>query len=164
MIKKLLSAFLPIIILLGCTQNDEPEKSKNKISKPNKTYKKIDLEKVKEEYKSLNTPEYIEKYIQKVILKGSKGHGFLEEMPGNIVDKETAKLISYYVIELTGRKSTHPKEAKTSQIFYTSNCGSCHGEDGKGNNHTAADLTKKRYFGIEDRKKELEKILNGVRR
>lgn len=80
-------------------------------------------------------------------------------MPGNIVDEKTAKLISYYVVELTGRKSTHPKEAKTSQIFYTSNCGSCHGEDGKGIEHSAPDLTKKHYLGIEDRKKEIEKLI-----
>ena len=142
------------LLLFGCSKQEESKKEV-------KTEKKvqIDIDKLKEEYLKLNTTEYIEKYIQKVIKNGLKGHGFLEEMPGNIVDEKTAKLISYYVVELTGRKSTHPKEAKTSQIFYTSNCGSCHGEDGKGIKNSAPDLTKKHYLGIEDRRKEIERLL-----
>ena len=155
--KRYLSLLFVALFFSSCAKEDD-------INKKDKLYKKkssqIDLLSLKKEYAKMNTTRYIEEYIQKIIKNGSLGHNYPGgEMQPNLVDEKTAKKISYFVIELTGRKSTHPKEAQKAQMFYTSNCGGCHGDNGKGLNKRYPDLTKKSYFGIEERKKKLKALL-----
>ena len=147
--------------LASCAKEDDIDK-KTKLS--NKQSRQIDLLSLKKEYAQIDTVEYLEKYIQKVIKNGSFGHNYPGgEMQAGLVDEKTAKKISYFVAELSGRKSTHHKEVKKAQMYYTSNCGGCHGDDGKGLNKRYPDLTEKNYFGIEERKRELEKLLKKER-
>jgi mono/diheme cytochrome c family protein len=63
-----------------------------------------------------------------------------------------AQNISRYVMILRDQKSTDNNKANQAQIFYTSNCGGCHGDDGKGLNGTFPDLTIKTLLGIEKRR------------
>ncbi len=43
-------------------------------------------------------------------------------------------------------------------MFYSSNCGGCHGEDGKGIKDAYPDLTKEKLLGIKKREEYLKSI------
>ncbi len=149
-------------LFVGCAEQKDVDKEKSvkMLKESAKEAKREDRESLREELSKMDSAEYVEKYIQKVIKEGSNGHGYPGgEMQAELTDEETAKKISYFVVELTGRKSTHPDIAKKSQIFYTSNCGGCHGDDGKGLNGTYPDLTKEEYFGIKERREEILRML-----
>ncbi len=159
--KKYLSVSLLSIALFfaSCAKEDDI-KEKEKISDETAILPKDSLS-LKKEYARIDTIEYLEEYIQKVIRDGSSGHNYPGgEMQSGLVDEKTAKLISYFVTELSGKKSSHHQEAQKAQMFYTSNCGGCHGDDGKGLNGTYPDLTKERFFGIEERIKQLKALLS----
>ncbi len=161
--KKLFLFALFGLFLIGCAEQQSVEKERDikNDKKSEKSSKQIDIKSLKEELSKMDSAEYVEKYIQKIIKEGSVGHGYPGgEMQAELVDEETAEKISYFVVELTGRKSTHPDIAKKAAIFYTSNCGGCHGDDGKGLNGTYPDLTKREYFGIKERREEILKKLN----
>jgi len=53
-------------------------------------------------------------------------------MDPGIAHTMDAQNISRYVMILRDQKSTDNNKANQAQIFYTSNCGGCHGDDGKG--------------------------------
>jgi len=156
--KKYLSVSLLLVSLFfaSCAKDDELDKKEQRVEITPKNQQSL-----KEEYAKIGTIEYLEEYIQKVIREGSSGHNYPGgEMQSGLVDEKTAKLISYFVTELSGKKSSHHQEAQKAQMFYTSNCGGCHGDDGKGLNGTYPDLTKERFFGIEERIEQLKVLLS----
>ena len=98
----------------------------------------------------LQSVNYLETYIEDIINHGSSQNlGFAYgDMEGGFADKEAAKKIAAYVVTLSGKQPTHPEWVKEGRTFYISNCGGCHGEDGKGIHGTFPDLTRKTLLGI----------------
>ncbi len=84
-----------------------------------------------------------EEAIYNTIINGSKGLGFeIPNMPEKVVNKEDAKAVAAYVAkEVSAIKHTNNPNlvAKGKELWY--NCAACHGEDGKGMNKMAPDLT-----------------------
>ena len=66
------------------------------------------------------------------------------------------RAVARYVMSLSKRQSSNDALGAKSELFYTSNCGGCHGNDGKGLGGAFPDLTLKRYVGLEKRKAFLE--------
>ena len=107
----------------------------------------------KEELSRIKTDAYLKQYIIDVINHGSNQLDFKGgEMEGGFASSEDASKIASYVLELSGRKC-NSSYSNDAAMFYTSICGGCHGDDGKGLGGTYPDLTKKKLLGIE--KKEL---------
>jgi len=111
----------------------------------------------------INTPEYVKKYIVDVINHGSDTLGFKGGvMEGGYASKEDADKIACYVLELSGKKCPYEYPADAA-MFYTSICGGCHGNDGKGLGGNYPDLTRKKLLGIERREAFLKsQIAKGV--
>jgi len=109
----------------------------------------------KEKIEDIHSVKYLESYIEDVINNGSSQKlGFAYgDMQAGFADKDAAKKIAAYVVTLSGKRPTHPKWVKEGHTFYISNCGGCHGEDGKGIHGTFPDLTRKTLLGIERRLK-----------
>ncbi len=77
-------------------------------------------------------------------------------MEGGFASHEDAKKIACYVLSLSGKKCQEPY-AKDAQMFYTSICGGCHGDDGKGllgGNYP--NLTRTKLLGIKRREEEIK--------
>ncbi len=111
------------------------------------------------ELSQINSAEYVKNYIVQVINHGSDTLGFKGRvMEGGFASKEDAPKIACYVLEMSGRKCPHdyPKDAA---MFYTSICGGCHGNDGKGIDGKYPDLTRKKLLGIANREKFLKEQL-----
>jgi len=93
--------------------------------------------------------ELIIDYIVNVINYGSNHLGFQQEgMEGGFVPKEKARDVACYVYELSGKKCSKTY-AKDAALYFSSNCASCHGNDGKGLNGTFPNLTRERLLGLE---------------
>ncbi|RUM66116.1 MAG: hypothetical protein DSZ05_04810 [Sulfurospirillum sp.] len=115
-----------------------------------------------DELARIDTPEYVKKYIVHVINHGSDTLGFKGGiMEGGYADREDAEKIACYVLELSGKKCPHPYP-KDAAMFYTSICGGCHGNDGKGLGGNYPDLTRKKLLGIEKRETFLKAQLAKV--
>jgi hypothetical protein len=103
-----------------------------------------------EELSQLHTSAYIKQYIIQVIKHGSSQLHFKKDeiMEGGFAPKEDAEAIACYVMSLSGKRcpSSYPSEAVG---YYTSICGGCHGDDGKGLNGTYPDLTRPTLLGID---------------
>ncbi|WP_456451492.1 c-type cytochrome [Hydrogenimonas sp.] len=101
----------------------------------------------------LRSVAYLEHYIERVINEGSRQNlGFAYgDMPAGMADAKAAPRIAAYVVTLAGLKPTHPEWVKEGHTFYVSNCGGCHGEDGRGVHGTFPDLTRVPMLGIERR-------------
>ena len=111
-----------------------------------------------EELSLINTDEYTKEYIIKVIDHGSDILDFKGgEMEGGFAAHDDAEKIACYVMEFSGKKcvTSYPKNAA---MFYTSICGGCHGDDGKGLGGTYPDLTKAKMLGIEKRETFLKSM------
>lgn len=121
----------------------------------------ISKEMAQTELSHIESDAYVEAYIIKIINEGSNGHlGFSGgAMDAGIAVKEDAQNIARFTMSLSGRKSSDDAIGKKSELFYTSNCGGCHGNDGKGLNGTFPDLTKKTFVGIEKRIHTLRSLL-----
>ena len=112
-----------------------------------------------DELSRIQTDEYTKEYIIKVINHGSTILDFKGGvMEGGFADPSDAEKIACYTMELSGKKcnSPYPKDAA---MFYTSNCGGCHGNDGKGLGGIYPDLTKRKMLGIEVRENFLKTML-----
>ena len=121
-------------------------------------------ENLRTELARIDTPEYILHYIIDVIDHGSDTLGFKGGvMEGGYVSHEDAPKIACYVLEMSGRKCpySYPKDAA---MFYTSVCGGCHGNDGKGLGGNYPDLTRKKLLGIERREAFLKTTLEKLRK
>ncbi len=150
--------FALIIFFSGC----EKEQLKTKQSlHVEPQIEALHVEDIKAELERIDTTDYLEEYIIKIINKGSNQNlGFATKtMDAGIAHKMDAKNIARYVITLRGEKSSNDESAKKAEIFYTSNCGGCHGNDGKGLNKTFPNLTLKNMLGIIKRK---EFLLNSL--
>ena len=90
-----------------------------------------------------------EQSIVNVINNGSKGLGYpMGEMPGGMVDADGAKAVAAYVAkEISGIKKTANEGLVDSGKELFAACAACHGEDGKGMDGNAPDLTK---YGTSD--------------
>ncbi|WP_456449377.1 c-type cytochrome [Hydrogenimonas sp.] len=117
-------------------------------------------ERKKETVEEIRSIPYLEKYIVDVIDHGSKQNlGFkYGDMPEKMADEKAAPKIAAYVVTLAGLRPTHPEWVGEGHTFYISNCGGCHGEDGKGVHGTFPDLTRHPLLGI---RKRLEKVSRG---
>jgi mono/diheme cytochrome c family protein len=148
--------FLPLILLLllGC-EKEETNTTKPLHVKP--PVKALHVDEIKEELSKIDTIPYIETYIEKIINEGSNQNlGFpTKTMDAGIAHAMDAQNIARYVMTLRGQKSTDDMQAKKAEIFYTSNCGGCHGNDAKGLNGTFPDLTIQTMLGIEKRREFL---------
>jgi cytochrome c oxidase cbb3-type subunit 3 len=84
-----------------------------------------------------------EAHIKNVIKNGSKGLGFpMGEMPAGLADDAAADKIAAYVVTLHGGKATDAAKAAEGQALFVATCGACHGEDGKGMDGSAPNLTQ----------------------
>jgi len=113
-----------------------------------------------DELKQLHTTPYRKQYIIDVINHGSEQLHFksTEIMDKGFASSEDAPKIACYILALSGTpcKESYPNEA---QMFYSSNCAGCHGEDAKGAAGTYPDLTKKVLLGIEKKENLLKKLI-----
>lgn len=143
-----------VIFFFGCEK--EQLKTKQPLHVEPKT-EALHVEDIKAELSRIDTTAYLEEYIIKIINEGSNQNlGFsTKTMDAGMAHKMDAKNIARYVITLRGEKSSDDKYAKKATIFYTSNCGGCHGNDAKGLNGTFPDLTLPTLLGIEKRKEFL---------
>lgn len=90
-----------------------------------------------------------QKAIYDVIMNGSKGLDYpMGEMPGGLVDEESAKAIAAYVAkDISGIKKTPNEDlVETGKAMFAA-CAACHGEDGKGMDGMSPDLSK---YGTSD--------------
>ena len=161
MIFKLLALVIIFISLFGCeTKESTPLEPKVQKKEP----VPITKEMIQKELSYIDSDAYVEAYIVKIINEGSNGVlGFSGgAMDAGIAAKEDALNIARFTLSLYGRKSSDDTMGKKSELFYTSNCGGCHGNDGKGLGGAFPDLTKKTFFGIERRKNTLQATLNSL--
>lgn len=144
------------MILLGCEKKEQPIKSLH--VEPKTTQYRVDKETLQKELQAIDTNSYLEAYIINIINNGSNGTlGFSGGvMEGGIATKEDAPNIARFVMSLSGKKSSDDSAGKKAELFYTSNCGGCHGNDGKGLNGAFPDLTLQSFKGIEKRKAYLK--------
>ena len=112
-----------------------------------------------EELARIESDEYTKEYIIKVINHGSEILNFKGGvMEGGFANPSDAEKIACYTMELSGKKCATPY-AKDAAMFYTSICGGCHGNDGKGLGGIYPDLTKSKMLGIEVRESFLQSML-----
>lgn len=139
------------LLMIGCSEtasNKAPEKEATKVT-ITKEDLRLELVKAKKELSQIHSTPYLETYITKVINEGSKGLGFPGgDMQGGFAAKQDAADIARYVTMMTGQKSSDDAKGSQAAIFYSSNCGGCHGNDGKGLNGSFPDLTTLPYKGI----------------
>jgi len=123
------------------------------------TMQRVDISHIEKELQALHTDAYTKAYIVHVINHGSRQLHFkeMEVMEGGFISKEDAPKVACYILSLSGKacKTPYPKEAV---MFYTSVCGGCHGNDGKGVGGSYPDLTRKRLLGIEKREAYLKTL------
>jgi cytochrome c553 len=106
---------------------------------------------MEEELSMIDTPEYARQYIIHVIDHGSHTLGFKGGvMEGGFAAHEDASKIACYVLEMSGKQCRKPYP-EDAGMFYTSICGGCHGNDGRGLGGNYPDLTRKKLLGIERR-------------
>jgi hypothetical protein len=111
----------------------------------------------KEELSQIDAPEYTKQYIISVINHGSYDLGFVGGvMEGGYVSHDDAPKIACYVLTLSGKKCYEPYPAD-AEMFFTSVCGGCHGNDGKGLGGNYPDLTREKLLGIERREEFLKR-------
>jgi len=100
------------------------------------------------------SPEGIYRYILHVIRHGSDQLGFPGGvMEGGYLPADEAPRVACYVMELGGHRCPHPYP-NDAAMYFTSVCGGCHGDDGKGLHGAYPDLTRSRLLGIEKILKE----------
>jgi len=155
-----LSILIVLIYALYNANFREAEKTDNKT---HKHYKKhIQSHKTthyEDELSRIDTDEYTKEYIIKVINNGSNSLNFKGGvMEGGFADPSDAGKIACYTMEFSGKKCNEPYP-KDAAMFYTSNCGGCHGNDGRGLGGNYPDLTKKKMLGIEAREMFLKSML-----
>ena len=153
-----------LLVLIYAFYNATVKNKEEVLTHKSKTYsehtKTHKTEHYKEEFDELHTQSYLKAYIVRVINHGSEQFDFSGGyMEGGFAQPEDASKIACFVMEFSGKKCQDPY-AKNAAMLYSSNCGGCHGDDGKGINGTFPDLSKKTYLGIAKRAAELKSIKN----
>ncbi len=161
--QKMIPYFAILIVLLYAVYNANFRDSDDVKSKTHKHYKEhIQSHKTthyEDELSHIHTDEYTKQYIIKVINHGSEILDFRGGvMEGGFADPSDAEKIACYTMEFSGKKCSEPYP-KDSAMFYTSICGGCHGNDGKGLDGIYPDLTKRKMLGIEIRESFLRGML-----
>ncbi len=155
--KILITLFL-ILILYGLY--NAQQKSTPRVEKPVAVTNLLTVEskllQLKNELLQIDSVRYAQEYIVEVINNGSSVLGFVGGvMEGGFANHDDAEKIASYVLTFSGKEplEAYPPDA---QMFYTSNCGGCHGDDGKGLGGNYPDLTRRVLLGIERRKESIE--------
>ncbi len=161
--QKFIPFFAILIVLLYALYNakfrdvKKVEKHTHKHYKEHiKTHKTTHYE---DELSHINTDAYTKQYIITVINHGSNILDFKGGvMEGGFASPEDTEKIACYTMTLSGKKckNAYPKDAA---MFYTSICGGCHGNDGRGLGGTYPDLTRNKMLGIEKRESFLKSML-----
>ena len=87
-------------------------------------------------------------YIEYVINHGSDWLGYKGgTMEGGYISAKDTQMVACYVLELSGRRCPHSYPQK-AQMYYSSVCAGCHGNDGRGLHGNYPDLTKKHLNGL----------------
>ncbi len=160
---KVLGFLIVLVLLYGVYNAQKADKTKPPKSIENCTVCKIEegkLHLIEKELTLIETTSYVRQYIENVIEHGSYTLGFSGGvMEGGFAQKEDISRIACYVLELSGKRCEEPYE-KDAQMFYTSICGGCHGDDGKGlKGGNYPDLTRKKLLGIAVREEYLRSKL-----
>ena len=161
--QKIIPSLAILIVLVYAVYNAKFRDVEKVVTKTHKHYKEhIQSHKTThyvDELSRIHTDEYTKEYIIKVINHGSTILDFKGGvMEGGFADPSDTEKIACYTMELSGKKcsSPYPKDAA---MFYTSICGGCHGNDGKGLGGIYPDLTKHKMLGIEVRENFLRSML-----
>ena len=151
-------ALLSIIIAISYALYNTT-KDKEVIPKAISTNKAVESRKQKgiyeEELSSVDDTGYIKEYIIDIINHGSNTLGFKGGvMEGGYISSADAPTLACYVLALSKKVelSSCPQEAS---MFYSSVCGGCHGDDGRGIHGTYPDLTRDRLLGVSHREEWL---------
>jgi len=153
-----------ILFFLGCEKEEKPNIKHTQI-KVQKQPIHVKIKNIENKLRQINTISYLEDYIVDIILNGSSQQlGFpAGDMQGGFAYKSDAKDIARYVVTLSNQKSSNNKKAKKAEIFFTSNCGGCHGHDGKGLNGAFPNLTLNPLMGIMKQKENLTTKINALK-
>lgn len=144
------------LLFVGCEKETIQTKESLHV-KPTQEPLHVKIQNIKNELKRIETIPYLEDYIRNIIINGSSNNlGFpAGNMQGGFAYKSDAKNIARFVVTLSNQKSSDDKQAKKAEIFFSSNCGGCHGQRGKGLNGSFPNLTRNPLLGIEKRKEAL---------
>lgn len=153
--QKIIPSLAILIVLVYAFYNAKFRHSEKVDTKTNisykehiRTHKTTDYE---DELSHINSDEYTKDYIIKVINHGSNSLDFKTGvMEAGFASPDDAEKIACYTMTLSGRKCKKPYP-EDAAMFYTSICGGCHGNDGKGLGGVYPDLTKAKMLGIEAR-------------
>lgn len=153
--QKIIPFIAILIVLVYAVYNAKFRHPEKVDTKTNSHYKEhIKVHKTthyEDELSHINSDEYTKEYIIKVINQGSNSLDFKSGvMEAGFANPDDAEKIACYTMTLSGRKCKKPYP-EDAAMFYTSNCGGCHGNDGKGLGGVYPDLTKAKLLGIEDR-------------
>ncbi|MEA3492083.1 MAG: hypothetical protein U9R27_09310 [Campylobacterota bacterium] len=158
---KLIASLFLLIIIYGVYNakfsiSKEPKDEKR--SSPYQTHTKLHhTTHFEDELSKIDTIEYSKAYIISIIDHGSYDLGFSGGvMEGGFASSEDAPKIACHVIALSGKRCEEPYP-NDAEMFYTSICGGCHGNDGKGLNGNYPDLTRAKLLGIERREEFLKR-------
>ena len=145
-----------LTLFWGCEKEEEKRVDK-KVEIQEKKPLHVEIQEIEKELEKIDSVPYLEEYIENVINHGSDGKlGFASgAMDAGFAQESDAKDIARFVVTLSGKKSSDDKKAKEASMFFTSNCGGCHGNDGKGLNGAFPNLTLKSLKGIELKKEML---------
>jgi len=154
--QKLIPLSVLLLIFGYAVYNAKQQRKRESKTKSNSPYTKHiqthHASHTEEELTFIQSDVYLKQYIIDVINHGSTQLQFKknEVMEAGFAPKEDAEKIACYVMTLSGRKCEQPYPADAVG-FYTSICGGCHGDDGKGLHGTYPDLTKNPLLGIKKR-------------
>jgi len=156
--------FLVLVLLLVGREKETIKTQKPLHVKASQETLYVKIQNIENELKRIKTISYLENYISNIIINGSSNNlGFpAGNMQGGFAYKSDAKDIARFVVTLSHQKSSDDKRAKKAEIFFSSNCGGCHGQRGKGLHGSFPNLTRKPLLGIEKRKKALLVQLNSL--
>jgi len=147
-----------LLLFYGCEKNEEIKTIAPLHVKPKVKPLHVEIQEIENELSNIDSLEYLENYIIDIINNGSDAKlGFPSgSMEGGYAYKSDALNIARYVVTLSNKQSSDDKQGKKTEIFYSSNCGGCHGNDGKGLNGTFPDLSLQTMQGISEKKECLK--------
>ena len=160
--QKIIPLIVTMIVLLYAVYNanfrDIPKIDNHTHTHYKEHIKKHKTTHYEDELSSINSDAYAKDYIIKVINEGSNVLDFKGGvMEGGFSSPEDAEKIACYTLELSGKKCAEPYP-EDAAMFYTSICGGCHGNDGKGLNGSYPDLTRAKMLGIAKREDFLKSM------